>query len=134
MTKKLFVTVRRHEGDKPYNVGDFREATASVVKHLIPKVLREATKEELEEFKGGALSVGATAPEVDPAPEAKKLTDIRGVGKGTAAKLVEAGIDSPETLAALSPERAEELEEETGLKVVSFVEAALELTKDDEEE
>jgi len=135
MTKKLFVTLRNHEGDKSYKTGDYREATASVVKHLIPKVLREATKEEIEEFKKGSLSVGAKPPEDKaPAPEAKKLIDIKGVGEGTAKKLVEAGIDTVDTLAGLTSERVEELSGQLNLDMAALVASATELLASEEEE
>ena len=39
--KKLYRVVRRHEGDKLYEVGDTREGEDHELKHLIPSCLQE---------------------------------------------------------------------------------------------
>lgn len=43
--KKLYRVVRRHEGDKLYEVGDTREGEDHELKHLIPSCLQEVKAE-----------------------------------------------------------------------------------------
>lgn len=43
--KKLYRVVRRHDGDKPYQVGDVREGYEHELRHLIPSCLQEIKAE-----------------------------------------------------------------------------------------
>ena len=130
--KNLFVARRNHEGDKSYKTGDFREASITQVKHLLGKTLRAASEQEAELFSKGATSINSAPGAGGSGAKELKLTDIKGLGKATAVKLTEAGVDTVETLAELSVERGEELEAELGVKVVSLSEAAQELLADDD--
>lgn len=59
-----YTVVRDHEGDRPYAVGDEREAIASEVAHLVPHVLKpvEAKSDDAAEPKARKAAKGAPAP------------------------------------------------------------------------
>ena len=60
-----FEVLRRHIGDKPYEPGDFREATESDVKHLVD---------------GGVLR--RVQEKAEPAPKNKAETAPKNKGRG----------------------------------------------------
>ena len=44
MAKKTYRVLRRHDGDKLYEVGDTREGEDHELKHLVPLTLQEITE------------------------------------------------------------------------------------------
>lgn len=54
--KKLYRVVRRHEGDKPYEVGDTREGEEHELKHLVPSCLQEIKAEREHANKAERVS------------------------------------------------------------------------------
>ncbi|HEY4546671.1 MAG TPA: hypothetical protein VIG90_09635 [Pedomonas sp.] len=70
-----FKVLRRHDGDKEYDVGDTREANATDVAHLVPNVLIPLdadTAAEGGEAAGGQQTPASKGKAANKTPAAKK--------------------------------------------------------------
>lgn len=72
--KVIFTVVRRHDGDRTYDVGETREGTMAELGHLVPKVLVPASN--------GVKAERSPQNKAEGAAPANKAATGRGRKKG----------------------------------------------------
>jgi hypothetical protein len=75
--KATFTVVRRHLGDRMYEVGETREGSKAELKHLIPHVLEEVA---------GAKAERAPQNKAEPAAPQNKVEADETAAKGVRAR------------------------------------------------